>query len=310
MNSYTVGTSQVLLAGALWGTSGLLSLLFPPSLSSLTIGAIRLTIGALSLAVLLGFTTRGTNFSFLHTVSLWYVLFAAIGIATTQSMIFYGIKQAGVTIAVMVFIGSAPLFSGVFSWIWDKEIQSRSWVISSSIVIIGCFFMGLSGTDDIQGMEILIGSASALLAGAGWALTGTMIKKMQQSASSLEITLLVLLGGALLLSPFAAVQGFSWIREPHVIGLSLALGVGVTALPYFLFTVGMKHIPASHAYLYGLIEPLVASLLGMIVLKERLSPVGILGYVLVSFGLLLFSLWELTTVKKSQPTDAHILPKS
>jgi DME family drug/metabolite transporter len=301
MNRYSLGTTQVLVAGLLWGTSGTVASFFPPSASPLAIGAMRLAIGGLTLILILGITTKGAWFSPSTKIHPKHVIIAAVGIATTQSMIFVGVKLAGVTIATMVFIGSAPLFSGIFSWIWHREVQKLSWLVSSSIVIIGCFLMGISGDSNVHGLDILKGSASALLAGAGWALAGTIIQEMQKSASSLEITVVVLTSGAILLFPLAALQGFSWIIEPYGIELVLALGLFVTAIPYFLFNAGMKHIPVPHAYLYGLIEPLMASMLGMLLLKERLSLIGTIGYLLVSGGLLLFSIWELTALKGNAP---------
>lgn len=80
------------------------------------------------------------------------------------------------------------------------------------------------------------------------------------------------------------------IAEPHVLELALALGGIAAALPYFLFNTGMRYIPVPHAYLYESTEPLTASMLGMLLLKERLSLSGMMGYGLISAGLLLFTI--------------------
>lgn len=297
MNQYASGATQVLIAGVLWGGSGTIASFFPSSASPLAIGAIRLTVGGLCLAIILGITTKGIWFAPSTKIYPKHVLIVALGIALAQVMLFWGVQLAGVTIATMVVIGSSPLFTGIFSWIWHKEAQKRSWLISSCIVITGCLFMAVSGGSEVQGMQIMKGSASALLAGAGWALAGTLIKEMQKSASSLEISVIVLSSGAILLLPLAAIQGFSWINEPHVIEFALALGGISAALPYFLFNTGMRHIPVPHAFLYGLTEPLTASMLGILLLRERLSLFGMMGYGLISGGLLLFTLWEMSPLK-------------
>ncbi len=299
MNQYASGTTQVLFAGVLWGTSGTIASFFPQTASPLGIGALKLVVGGLCLIIILGITSKGIWFASSSRIYPKHVLIAAFGIAVTQVMIFLGVQLAGVTIATMVFIGSSPLFTGIFSWIWHKETQKRSWLISSCIVITGCLFMATSGDSEIQGIQIMKGSTSALLAGASWALVGTIIKEMQKSASSLEVSVLVLSSGAILLFPIAAIQGFSWITEPHVSELAFALGGLSAALPYLLFNMGMRHIPVPHAFLYGLTEPLTASMLGILLLGERLSLLGIVGYCLVIGGLLLFSLWELSAVQRS-----------
>ncbi|NCB01720.1 MAG: hypothetical protein EOM67_06085 [Spirochaetia bacterium] len=299
MNQYALGASQVLVAGVLWGTSGTIASFFPHSVSPLVIGALRLAVGGLCLTIILGVTTKGVWFAPTTKIYPKHVLLVAFSIALTQVMIFLGVQLAGVTIATMVFIGSAPLFSGIFSWIRYKRNQKPIWWISSSIVIIGCLLMAISDNSEVRGALIMKGSASALLAGAGWAMAGVVIKEMQKSASSLETTVIALSSGAILLLPFAFIQGFSCLGEPSVIELTLVLGVIATAFPYLLFNMGMMGVPVPHAYLYGLIEPLVASMLGMLLLKERLSLVGIVGYLLVSGGLLLFTLWELSLNQSS-----------
>ncbi|MDY0287764.1 MAG: EamA family transporter [Sphaerochaeta sp.] len=155
---------------------------------------------------------------------------ASSGTALALVMLFLAVKLAGVTIATMVVIGSSPLLTAIYPWIWHKEVQRRSWLLCSCIVVVGCR-RGRSG---------------------GYADT----------AFPLEISLVVLSGGARLLLPFAAIQGFSLIAEPHLLTLAFALGGIAAALPYFLFNRGMRPIPASHAYLYSLTEPLTASMLG------------------------------------------------
>ena len=61
-------------------------------------------------------------------------------------------------------------------------------------------------------------------------------------------------------------------------------------LAFTLFTYGLSHINLNKAVTLTLAEPLTASLLGIFLLKETLSPISLLGIILVFAGLLTLSL--------------------
>jgi drug/metabolite transporter, DME family len=299
MNTQSVGATQVLFAGLLWGTSGTIASFFPVEASSLAIGAVRIAIGSLALVVFRMVSSRGSRgWPFTHSAHLPFplLLVSAIGMAVTQVALFLSVRLAGVTIATMIFIGSSPLFGGVLSMLLRKERQTRSWLVSSLIVAAGCLGMafsetfGLGSTGDRS--TLLIGSLVALVAGLGWAVEGNCIKALQTYVPPLDSCAIVMLAGSVPLVPLAALEGFAWMEQPGSIPTALTLGIVSAAIPYLFFSLGMKRIPVAHAFLYGLIEPITASLLGIILLKERLNSTGMIGYGLVLGGLVLFSVWE------------------
>ena len=292
MHIRTIGASQVLLAGVFWGTYGTFASFLPESISPLAVGAIKLAIGAIGLAVILMVSHRGRIISKGTRFPIPTLLSCAVALAIAQTSIYMGVRNAGVTIATMIFIGTPPLFSGLFAQFVWKERQSLSWLVSSIIIALGCFFMAISGDTTADGNRLLIGSLFAATAGATWTFVGTNLRSMQKHATPLESSFVVMGAASLVLMPIVAFQGIAWIAEPGVFSLALALGFVSTAIPYWLFTTGARRIPASHAFLYGLTEPITASFLGLVVLGERLASIGAVGYVLVIIGLVLFSLWE------------------
>ena len=292
MHTRTIGASQVLLAGVFWGTYGTFASFLPESISPLAVGAIKLAIGAIGLAVILMVSHRGRIISKGTRFPIPTLLSCAVALAIAQTSIYMGVRNAGVTIATMIFIGTPPLFSGLFAQFVRKERQSLSWLVSSIIIALGCFFMAISGDTTADGNRLLIGSLFAATAGATWTFVGTNLRSMQKHATPLESSFVVMGAASLVLMPIVAFQGIAWIAEPGVFSLALALGFVSTAIPYWLFTTGARRIPASHAFLYGLTEPITASFLGLVVLGERLASIGVVGYILVIIGLVLFSLWE------------------
>ena len=292
MHTRTIGASQVLLAGVFWGTFGTFASFLPAGVPALFVGAAKLAFGAIGLAIILAVGRRGAIISKNLHLPVLTLVCAALALALTQTSIYLGIRSAGVTVATMIFIGTPPLFSGLFCQFVKKERQSLSWLVSSIIIASGCTLMALSGETSADGDRLLIGSLLAATAGAAWTFVGTLLRNLQRHAGPLESSFIVRGSAALLLLPIAATQGISWISDPRVILISIALGLISTAIPYWLFTTGARRIPASHAFLYGLTEPITASFLGLVVLGERLRGIGIIGYLAVVCGLLIFSTWE------------------
>jgi len=68
-----------------------------------------------------------------------------------------------------------------------------------------------------------------------------------------------------------------------------AQGVLATAMAYMFWNWGMARLPAAKAGIFFNMEPLVGTLLGVLVLSERLGGLTILGGVMIIFGALYFS---------------------
>jgi DME family drug/metabolite transporter len=92
---------------------------------------------------------------------------------------------------------------------------------------------------------------------------------------------------AVLLLPALAVTDRHWLGTPSGLLMAVYLGLVPTALAYRLFAAGLRSVAASMASTIGLAEPVVAAVLGVVVLGERLSLVGWLGAVLVLLALAL-----------------------
>jgi DME family drug/metabolite transporter len=84
-------------------------------------------------------------------------------------------------------------------------------------------------------------------------------------------------------------------------GWAFAVAVGVlsTALAYVAFLTGLKTVAPFVATIVILLEPLVATVLGAVVLGEQLGPVVIIG------GLVLGSAVVLLRPQRDEPESIH-----
>ena len=58
-------------------------------------------------------------------------------------------------------------------------------------------------------------------------------------------------------------------------------------LGYWLFSIGLKTIAASQAVLITLLEPIIATILAIVILNEQFQQIGWLGIGLVSISLII-----------------------
>ena len=112
--------------------------------------------------------------------------------------------------------------------------------------------------------------------------------------------------GALLLTPFVWTENLAWLTQPSGYGVILFLGIFSTAIPYLLYTLGLRRVNAKTATTLSLAEPLTAGLLGYFFLGERFSALALLGMALLLAG---FALTSIEAGRARQPKlDRHRRP--
>jgi DME family drug/metabolite transporter len=224
---------------------------------------------------------RGTLFA-----TRWPVapsIIAAAAVAIYQLAFFEGVARAGVAVGTILAIGSAPAFAGLFAWVSLRERPTTRWLISTAIATAGLVLLVLPGSAaTVQVSAIVL----PLIAGAGYAVYATASKRLVRLGDNVAVAAIAFGGGALLLVPVLLIVDLSWLADPRGAIVVLELGVVATALAYILFTAALVRLPVSWSATLSLAEPLTASLLGLAVLGESLSPIQLLGAALVATGLL------------------------
>ena len=72
------------------------------------------------------------------------------------------------------------------------------------------------------------------------------------------------------------------MKDPLIIiPLIIAIGICTCVLPYFLYTLAMRRIPAGTAAAFGIIEPMSATLFSVIFFGEQLGIAAVVGIVLI-----------------------------
>ena len=269
--------AAVLLAAALFGTTGTAQALGPSSTTPLGVGAARLLVGGLALLLVV---RAGPG-----VLALWRTptgLLAGFCTAAYQVCFFAGVDRAGVAIGTLVAIGSGPVLTGLLAVVVLRERPSRAWLVATAVCVAGLALL-TGGGDRPDAIGVLL----ALLAGAAYAAY-TVLAKQQLDAGHAPATVMAAafgLGG-LLSAPLLLTQPVSWLATGEGVALAAYLGLVTVTLAYLLFVRGLAVLPAGPVTTLVLAEPVVATALGLVVLHERLDALGVLGVVLVLAGLL------------------------
>lgn len=280
----TGGVWLILMAALLWGTTGTSQALAPAGASPMTIGALRLAAGGLTLlAVAL---TRGG----LRGGGRWPVvatLCAGGFVAAYQLTFFAAVKATGVAVGTMVAIGSSPMIAGVLAFFFRGERPGRRWMAATILAIAGCTLLVMAGGGGISVTPL--GVLLALGAGGSYAAYTLAIKTLLDGRSPDAVMAVVFCVGALILSPLLVGADIAWIAAPRGALVILHLGVIATAAAYLLFARGLETVPVASAVTLSLAEPLTAAILGVAVVGERLTPTALCGILLLFGGLALLT---------------------
>ena len=135
----------------------------------------------------------------------------------------------------------------------------------------------------------LAGDGLMLLTALCGAIYGVLAQRMLARYSALTVTMYAMLFGTFLLFPAALVEGLpqAFIRiDGKAAFLILFLGIFGGALGFFLWTFALTRLTPTQVAVYVNVNPMVAIILGAVLLSEKLTGVFIAGFVAVIAGVL------------------------
>lgn len=277
------GAPWVLAGAVLWGTTGTAQALAPPGAHPLTVGAMRLAVGA---AALLALALLRRTRAWPGAGALRPVLAAAVGIAAYQPLFFAGVAATGVAVGTMVAIGSAPVVAGVLGWLLRGERPGRRWVGATALALCGCWLLaGGAGGLRVEGTGLVL----AVGAGAAYAGYTAASKQLLERYAPDAVAATTFGLAALLLAPLLLRGDLAWLGEPRGLVVALHLGLLATASAYVLFNRGLARLPVATAATLTLAEPLTAAVLGVVVLGERPDAASWAGMGLLALALALLT---------------------
>ena len=271
----------VLGAAILFGTTGTAQALGPKNASPLSVGAVRVAIGAMGLVVVTAMRSKAPRQWRPHLVAL---LVAGVGVAGYQVGFFEATKRAGVALGTLVALGSGPVFAGLFHAIRIRRLPSAAWTGATLLAAGGAGLVAFARHNETGGAP-LIGVGAALLAGLSYAVFSMASKHtMANGLGSLASMAAAFTIGALLMSPLLLAESLHWLSTTRGVLVAVHLGLGATTAAYALFGYGLARLSVPTVVTLTLTEPATAALLSVVVLSQTLAFIGWLGVALLIAG--------------------------
>ncbi len=288
--SKALGFGACMLASALWGCGFFFGRI---ALDEMSVGHMvlyRFLFAVLGLLPLL--FTHPPRFSRRD----WGILVATsfLGVPLQFLIQFYGLSLTTVSHASLM-VGTMPVLLAVGAAVFAHErMDSIGWLAlagsTSGAALIALGHHGADGGSSVAGDLLVVLS---LLIALFWILGN---KQLMERHSAITVTAYGILLGTVMLLVWVPIQ----YGMPPVAHISwkawaalAASGILCTATTTLLWNWGMTQVPASQAGVLLNMEPLMGSLLGVLVLGERLGPSAWAGG-----GLILVSAITLTTRSK------------
>lgn len=202
---------------------------------------------------------------------------------------FTAINYLPISLAV-ILLYTSPAFVAVLSFFFLKESLSVKKIIAVIGTISGCALIsGLTGDSrqTISVLALLIGLGSGL----GYALYSIFGKFALRKYPPFTVTLYTFVVAAIVLLPVVRL----WEKSELLLNVNVLLyggGLGLipTVLAYFLYTWGLERTESSKAAVIATVEPIVATVLGVIFYNEKLTGLQIAGSLLILTSVIVVNL--------------------
>ncbi len=192
-----------------------------------------------------------------------------------------GLKYLPVSSAA-VLIALAPLHVAWIAWIFLGERLRRVDTVILALVVIGAVLVAgqTPSLGRTQGLGALL---TATLASAVYAVAARRILKDVAPVAAFSILLPI---STLVFILVSLIIG-EWQIPPDTVSLAATAASGLFAgvLGPLLLLHGLRRLPATHVAMLGTFEPVVTVLLGVVVMKDRLSAVQGLGTLVILGGI-------------------------
>lgn len=290
----------IVVAGVCWGLIGLFTRAVTAlGFTEMEMLFVKAVVSTLFLTLVLLVRNR-SGFRLKKISDIWY--FAGTGIASFTFFSWCYMKAINLTSVgvAAVLLYTAPTLVMLFSAVLFHDKMTKRKVFVLFMTLAGCAMVTglLEGGATLTRAGFLAGMGAAF----GYALYSVFgALALRRGYDSLTISFYTFLLAAIFMvfcvDPVQVVQEISqkgqWL-------LVVAFAMLTTVVPYLCYTKGLSGLPASKASVTATIEPVVAALLGIIVLHEEIT-ISKVGGILLVVGAVVF----MNMGKESVPNETQ-----
>ena len=264
----------IALSMAIFGTIGLF--VRNISLPSAEIALCRALLAILAIGSYLLVTNEKMQLSGMRR-ELILLIISGIAMGFNWILLFEAYKYTTVSVATLSYY-AAPIIITLVSTILFREEMTKRKLLCFVMSTLGIFLITMSGggmsgkgTDHIG---IMFGLGATVLYA-----TVVLLNKFIRKVGGIQRTFLQFVAAAATLLPYVLLTGGMHLGDLNGMGLGLLLIVGLvhTGVAYCMYFSSLQHVPGQEAAVLSYIDPLVAVILSVSVLREPMSALQVIG---------------------------------
>jgi DME family drug/metabolite transporter len=277
------GWLALLTAATLWGTTGIVfhALGASGGANAVSISFLRLALSVPFFLVI----ARIHGGRWLVPLTLRGLLtLTALGLCMAFYQLTYvlAIERVGVAISVLISICGAPIIVACLSVLWLREsIRARTIVALAAAIVGTVLLVGRTPQAGVLSGPFASGIAFAVACAACYAFYLLAARAAGRACGPMHAGAISFALGALALLPFAGHDGLQLRYSPSGWAMLLYVAAVPTALAQTLFLGGIKTTGAIGGAIASLVEPLVSTVLAVLLLHERMTWYSGLGAVIL-----------------------------
>lgn len=189
-----------------------------------------------------------------------------------------------------ILMYTSPVWVTLMSMIFFKEKMNGGKWIALVMALVGCTLVsgmiGGAGAVSVQGILLGLGS------GIGYGLYSIFgrfaLNKGYHPMTVSAYTFLLACVGVL---PFVSVSSIisKFVQKPVLLVPALCMAVLSTAMSFSLYTLGLAHMEPGRAAVLATLEPIVSTVVGVVLYQESISGAMFVGIVLVLVSSIIIS---------------------
>lgn len=268
----------LILSMIIFGTIGIFRKYIP--IPSGALAMFRGIIGAIFLLAIIFISRKKLNIKAIKENLILLIISGAL-IGFNWILLFEAYNYTSVATATLCYY-MAPVFVIFASPIFLKEnltlkqLMCSVFAILGMVLVSGIFEVGLNNISEFWGVLLGLGAA-ALYASV------IIINKKLTNVNSFERTIIQLAAAGITIIPYTVLFEENSTTELNINVVLLILFVGLihTGIAYALYFGSIKNVKAQTAAIYSYIDPIVATILSVVVLNEKMSLLAVTGAIIV-----------------------------
>ena len=286
MDDNRKGALLIILAGTCWGVISIfINYLSDAGLGEMQISFLRQLFAVLVFTLIIFIRDRSKFRIPVKDLGLLMIVGLINGVMF-NFLYFYTIVHSRASIAV-VLLYTSPVFVMILARVFFKEKITGLKFIALVLTVIGCVLVtGVIGEGYTPPPAAIL---TGVLTGLAYALNNILTSAAVKKNDPLTVTFYTLFFSFLFLIPFSGWNSLTSLcgANPMILLVAFLMCIVTAVLAQYFFSVGLGLIESGKAAIYGATEPIVGSLVGILIFHEESNFMKIAGIIMVIAAILL-----------------------